>query len=254
MEESLGRQLMVQLGRTEWIQPGTLYVCAGPIGNLGDVTLRVLQVLSRADYILAEDTRRTRQLLASFGLSGRVVSCHEHNEARRAKEVIGWLRDSRVVALLSDAGTPSVSDPGAQLVAAVAAAGLAVSPLPGPSAAVAALSVAGLRGERWLFEGFLPRQRQRRRQRLMEWQQWPGAIVFFEAPHRLAATLDDLVELHPSAFLVVARELTKRHEEIVRGPAAEVAAELAPRTPRGEYTLVLWPQSQGGHPAATGSE
>ena len=149
-----------------------------------------------------------------------------------------------MVALLTDAGTPSVSDPGAQLVAAVAAAGLPVSPLPGPSAVIATLSVAGLRGDRWLFEGFLPRQQQRRRQRLMEWQQWPGAIVFFEAPHRLAATAQDLVELFPSGYLVVARELTKRHEEILRGPIAEVVAQVAAKPPRGEYTLVLWPRPE----------
>ena len=237
-----------------WIRPGTLYVCASPIGNLGDVTLRLLQLLRRADRILAEDTRRTRRLLAAFGLDGRVISCHEHNEEHRAGEVVAWLRRGEVVALLTDAGTPGLADPGPRLVSAVAAAGLPVSPLPGPSAALAALSVAGVRGQRCLVEGFLPREPVRRRERVATWRGWPGPVVFFEAPHRLADTLRDVADLFPGGYLVVARELTKQHEEIERGPAVEVARRALARPPRGEYTLVLWPSPDGPAAARTPGE
>lgn len=225
----------------EWIVPGTLYVCGGPIGNLADVSLRLLQVLARADRVLAEDTRHSRRLLGRFGITARLVSCHEHNEERRAGEVVRWLRDGEVIVLLTDAGTPGVADPGARVVAAVAAAGLPVSPVPGPSAAIAALSVAGFGADRYLFEGFLPREPERRRARVAGWRNWPGPVVFFEAPHRLAETLADVARLLPDAYLVVARELTKRFEEIRRGRVAELVAELTARPPRGEYTLVLMP-------------
>lgn len=225
----------------EWIAPGTLYVCGGPIGNMGDASLRLLQVLARADRVLAEDTRHSRRLLERFGIAARLVSCHEHNEERRAAEVIRWLRAGEVVALLTDAGTPGVADPGARVVAAVAGAGLPVSPVPGPSAAVAALSVSGFGADRYLFEGFLPRDPERRRARIASWRTWPGPVVFFEAPHRLAETLADLARLIPGGRLVVARELTKRFEEIRHGRVADLVAEVSARPARGEYTLVLLP-------------
>ncbi|HEY8488441.1 MAG TPA: 16S rRNA (cytidine(1402)-2'-O)-methyltransferase [Thermaerobacter sp.] len=221
------------------MRPGTLYVCASPIGNLADVSFRLLSVLRGAGHILAEDTRRTRRLLAAYGLAGRVVSCHEHNEERRAAQVLRWLEAGEVVALLTDAGTPGIADPGARLVRRVADAGWPVVPVPGPSAALAALSVAGIPSSRVLFEGFLPRDRERRRARMASWTAWEGAIVFFEAPHRLHDTLRDLLAVLPGAYLVIARELTKRHEEIRRGPVAELVPRLLNETPRGEYTLVL---------------
>ncbi|EKP94738.1 16S rRNA (cytidine(1402)-2'-O)-methyltransferase [Thermaerobacter subterraneus] len=225
----------------DWVRPGTLYVCASPIGNLGDVTLRLLEVLRQAGYILAEDTRRTRRLLSAHGLRGRVISCHEHNETQRAGQVLRWLAAGEVVALVTDAGTPGLADPGARLVGRVAAAGWPVVPVPGPSAALAALSVAGIPASRILIEGFLPRERERRRQRIAAWHRWDGVVVFFEAPHRLAAVLEDLQELLPDAYLVVAREMTKRHEEILRGRVARLAPVLQAAPPRGEYTLVLAP-------------
>ncbi|HEY8393721.1 MAG TPA: 16S rRNA (cytidine(1402)-2'-O)-methyltransferase [Thermaerobacter sp.] len=243
----LARQVAAILEEpAEWIVPGTLYVGGGPIGNLGDVSLRLLQVLARADRVLAEDTRHSRRLLERFGITPRLVSCHEHNEERRAAEVTRWLRDGEVVVLLTDAGTPGVADPGARVVAAVAAAGLPVSPVPGPSAAIAALSVAGFGADRYLFEGFLPRDPERRRARVAAWRAWPGPVVFFEAPHRLAETLADLASLLPDASLVVARELTKRFEEIRRGRVADLVAELTARPARGEYTLVLMPPRAAG--------
>ncbi|HEY8551844.1 MAG TPA: 16S rRNA (cytidine(1402)-2'-O)-methyltransferase [Thermaerobacter sp.] len=228
-------------GAADWIRPGTLYVCATPIGNLGDVTLRLLALLRRADRVLAEDTRRTRQLLAAYGIRTRIVSCHEHNEATRSEQVIRWLADGEVVALLTDAGTPGVADPGARLVARVTAAGRPVVPLPGPSAALAAFSAAGIPATRILIEGFLPRDAERRRERMRGWRGWDGAVIVYEAPHRLRATLADLLELLPDAHLVVARELTKRYEEIRRGPVARLVPDLLEEEPRGEYTLVVAP-------------
>ncbi|PZN12919.1 MAG: 16S rRNA (cytidine(1402)-2'-O)-methyltransferase [Bacillota bacterium] len=225
----------------DWIAPGTLYVCGGPIGNMGDASLRLLQVLVHADRVLAEDTRHSRRLLERFGIAARLVSCHEHNEERRAAEVIRWLRAGEVVALLTDAGTPGVADPGARIVAAVAGAGLPVSPVPGPSAAMAALSVSGFGADRYLFEGFLPRDPERRRARIASWRAWPGPVVFFEAPHRLGETLGDLARLIPDGRLVLARELTKRFEEIRYGRVADLVAEVSARPARGEYTLVLLP-------------
>ncbi|QIA26157.1 16S rRNA (cytidine(1402)-2'-O)-methyltransferase [Thermaerobacter sp. PB12/4term] len=228
-------------GTGDWVRPGTLYVCASPIGNLGDVSFRLLEVLRQAGYILAEDTRRTRRLLAAHGLRGRVISCHEHNETQRAGQVLRWLAAGEVVALVTDAGTPGVADPGARLVGRVAAAGWPVVPVPGPSAALAALSVAGIPASRILIEGFLPRERERRRRRIAAWHRWDGAVVFFEAPHRLEAVLEDLQELLPDAYLVVAREMTKQHEEILRGRVAQLVPVLQAAPPRGEYTLVLAP-------------
>lgn len=239
--------------RGGWIRPGTLYVCATPIGNLGDVTFRLLEVLRRADRVLAEDTRRARRLLAAYGIAARVVSCHEYNEVERAEEVAGWLAREEVVALLTDAGTPGVADPGARLVARIAAAGWPVVPVPGPSAALAALSVAGIPAARVLFEGFLPRAAARRRQRMASWRAWEGAVVFFEAPHRLHKVLADLLDLLPDGYLVVARELTKQHEEIRRGLVARLVPELLRVAPRGEYTLVLAPPA-APRPALDGEE
>jgi 16S rRNA (cytidine1402-2'-O)-methyltransferase len=215
---------------------GRLVVCPTPIGNLEDVTLRVLSALREADVIACEDTRRTRVLLERYGVSGELVAYHEHNERRRAPELVERLRAGATVALVSDAGMPLVSDPGYVLVRACVAAGVAVEVLPGPSAALAALVASALPADRWRFAGYLPRREGELREVLAE----PGGtLVAFESPHRLAATLATLAGLDPERPVAVCRELTKVHEEVVRGSARELAERYADEPPRGEVVLVV---------------
>jgi 16S rRNA (cytidine1402-2'-O)-methyltransferase len=218
---------------------GTLYVIATPIGNLEDVTLRALRVLAEADLVLAEDTRRTRILLDHHGVAARPRSLHAHNEAARSEEALARLAGGARVALVSDAGTPLVSDPGARLVAAAAAAGHDVVPVPGASAVLAALAASGLAGDAFCFAGFLPRKAGARRARLAALRERPEPLVLFESPRRLAATLADLAgALGGERRACVARELTKRHEELVRGSLDELRERFAEGT-RGEVTLVV---------------
>jgi len=220
----------------------TLYVVATPLGNLRDVTLRALDVLSSVDVIAAEDTRVTSRLLARHGIATRMLSLHAHNEARRAREIVALLEAGRSVALVSDAGTPAVSDPGAKLVRAVGDAGFTIVPVPGPSAAIAALSASGIDAPRWLFCGFLPASGNARRTDLEGMRALPCALVFYEAPHRIAATLDALAAvLGPEREIVIARELTKRFESIHRGRLAHAPAWLAadPERARGEFVLIV---------------
>jgi 16S rRNA (cytidine1402-2'-O)-methyltransferase len=220
---------------------GRLVVCPTPIGNLEDVTLRVLSALREADVVACEDTRRTRVLLDRYGVSARLVSYHEHNEAERAAELVRRIGAGETVALVSDAGMPLVSDPGFVLVRACVAAGVAVEVLPGPSAALAALVASALPVERWRFAGFLPRKRAELRSALNE----PGGtLVAFESPRRVASTLELLAELDPTRAVAVCRELTKAHEEVVRGEAAELAARYRDEPPRGEVVLVIGPASE----------
>jgi 16S rRNA (cytidine1402-2'-O)-methyltransferase len=220
---------------------GRLVVCPTPIGNLEDVTLRVLSALRDADVIACEDTRRTRVLLDRYGAGGDLVPYHEHNEDRQAGELVERMRAGATVALVSDAGMPLVSDPGYVLVRACVAAGVAVEVLPGPSAALAALVASALPADRWRFAGFLPRRRGELRAALSE----PGAtLVAFESPHRIAATLATLAELDPERPAAVCRELTKVHEEVVRGTASELAERFAERSARGEVVLVVGPSSR----------
>jgi 16S rRNA (cytidine1402-2'-O)-methyltransferase len=222
---------------------GRLVVCPTPIGNLEDVTLRVLSALREADVVACEDTRRTRILLDRYGVKARLLSYHEHNEPRRASELVGRMREGAVVALVSDAGMPLVSDPGYVLVRACVAAGLPVEVLPGPSAAITALVASGLPADEWRFHGFLPRRKGELRAVLAE----PGGtLVAFESPRRVPATLALLAELAPAREVAVCRELTKAHEEVVRGPAAELAARYAQAPPRGEVVLVLGPAAGAG--------
>jgi 16S rRNA (cytidine1402-2'-O)-methyltransferase len=216
---------------------GRLIVCPTPIGNLEDVTLRVLAALREADVVACEDTRRTRVLLDRYGVSAKLVSYHEHNEAERARELVGRMRASENVALVSDAGMPLVSDPGFVLVRACVAAGLAVEVLPGPSAAIAALVASALPADRWRFAGFLPRKRGE----LAEVFRSPETLVAFESPRRVAATLEVLAGLDPDRPVAVCRELTKLHEEIVRGSASELAQRYRSEAPRGEVVLVFGP-------------
>src|SRR5205085_1818118 len=223
---------------------GGLVVCPTPIGNLEDVTLRVLAALREADVVACEDTRRTRTLLDRYGVAVPLVSYHEHNEERRARELVERMRRGDVVALVSDAGMPLISDPGYVLVRACAAAGLAVEVLPGPSAALAALVASALPVDRWRFSGFLPRRRAELRRTLAE----PGGtLVAFESPRRVPATLAVLAELDPARPVAVCRELTKVHEEVVRGTAAELAERYSGAPPRGEVVLVVGatPESRG---------
>ncbi|HEX6700669.1 MAG TPA: 16S rRNA (cytidine(1402)-2'-O)-methyltransferase [Gaiellaceae bacterium] len=218
----------------------TLVVCATPIGNLEDVTLRVLRELAEADLVLCEDTRRTRVLLDRHGISARLVSYHEHNEARRTEEVLPRLRAGERVALVSDAGMPAVSDPGARLVRAALDEDIRVSVCPGPSAVETALVASGLVGERYQFLGYLPRGERALARLWDELARWPHPAVAFESPRRLPASLASLARALPDRPVAVCRELTKQFEEVVLGSAAEVAPRFA-EAPKGEITLVLGP-------------
>lgn len=221
---------------------GRLVVCPTPIGNLEDVTLRVLDQLRHADTIACEDTRHAKVLLDPHGIGGRLMSLHEHNEAGRARELVSRIAAGAVVALISDAGTPLVSDPGFALIRACHEAGLAVEVLPGPSAPVTALVASGLPAERWSFVGFLPRKRSEL-EALLE-----GATettIAFESPRRVGATLAVLAALDPQRPVAVCRELTKLHEEVVRGSASELAELYAENPPRGEVVLVCGAAAAG---------
>lgn len=220
---------------------GRLIVCPTPIGNLEDVTLRVLSALREADVVACEDTRRTRVLLERYGVSATLVSYHEHNERARATQLVERMQKGDVVALVSDAGTPLVSDPGFVLVRACVGAGLAVEVLPGPSAAVSALVASALPADVWRFVGYLPRKRGE----LTALLSAPETIVGFESPNRVAASLAVLAAIDAQRPVAVCRELTKIHEEVVRGAAGELAARYADEPPRGEVVLVI-----GGAPHA----
>jgi 16S rRNA (cytidine1402-2'-O)-methyltransferase len=221
--------------------PGTLVLVSTPIGNLGDLSARALEALAQADIVCCEDTRRTRGLLTHAGLKGvRLMSLHDHNEMARLDAVLAHLTEGQVVAVVSDAGTPAVSDPGARLVRAAVEAGITVTTVPGPSAVLAALVVSGLATDRFCFEGFLPRRGADRRRRLAAVAASRSTVILFEAPGRLGATLGDLLGVcGPQRCVVVARELTKLHEEIWRGTLADASTTFAAREVRGEVVVVL---------------
>jgi 16S rRNA (cytidine1402-2'-O)-methyltransferase len=226
------------------LAPG-LYLVATPIGNLGDITLRALEVLRAVDRIACEDTRQTQKLLNHFQIEKKTVSCHEHNERSRATELIQDLKARSAIALVSDAGTPGVSDPGSWLVREAIAAGIAVFPIPGANAAVSALIASGLPADEFEFLGFLPERAGARRTKLENLAAHRGetarTLIFYEAPHRLLDTLADLESVFgPELRVAVARELTKIHEEFLRGAVAEVRGQLASRDRiRGEITLLV---------------
>ena len=229
--------------------PGTLFVVATPIGNLGDMSPRALDTLRTVGAVCAEDTRRTRQLLSHFGLDRPLVALHEHNEEAVANRLVARLASGESLALVSDAGTPLVSDPGYRLVRGAREAGIRVSPLPGPCAAIAALSVAGLASDRFAFEGFLPAHA--RRDRLQRLASEQRTLVLYESSHRIDATLDDLCEsFGADRPAVLARELTKLFETVLDGTLDEIRACVAedPDQRRGEFVLVV----QGAADAATG--
>ncbi|MCU0812028.1 MAG: 16S rRNA (cytidine(1402)-2'-O)-methyltransferase [Thiobacillaceae bacterium] len=221
-----------------------LYVVATPIGNLGDITLRALDVLKGVDRVAAEDTRVSGQLLAHFDIRKPLVSIREHNEREAADKVIAWITTGEAVAYVSDAGTPAISDPGARLVTAVRAAGLTVVPIPGASAVTTALSAAGLESGQWLFHGFLPPKSGARRSQLQTLAALPCALVFYEAPHRIEETLADMAAvLDSSRAVTLARELTKKFESIVTLPLRDAPAWLAadPNHVRGEFVVIVHP-------------
>lgn len=232
---------------------GALVVVATPIGNLGDLSPRAAEALREADLVVAEDTRRTGRLLAHVGARTPQLSYHEHNERERAPELIERIRQGQRIVLVSDAGTPAVSDPGYRLVAACADAGVHVEAVPGPSAALYALVVSGLPTDRFTFEGFLPRKGTARRHRLEELAREPRTMVVFLAPHRAAADLSDLADaLGAARPAALGRELTKLHEEVIRGSLADLAARAADGF-RGELSLVIAgadPAEAAGPPAA----
>jgi 16S rRNA (cytidine1402-2'-O)-methyltransferase len=218
---------------------GTLYIVATPIGNLEDVTLRALRVLREVDRVFAEDTRRTRILLDHFEISQKPISLHAHNEAGRIDGVIAALEAGSDIALVSDAGTPLISDPGARLVAAVALAGYRVEAVPGASALLSALTVSGLDTERVLFFGFLPRKAGARKRVLESQRGRPETIVLFESPRRVSTTLAEVAEILGDRPACLARELTKKHEEVLRDSVSTLAALCAESPPRGECTIVI---------------
>ena len=218
---------------------GVLYVVATPIGNLEDVSERALRVLREVDAIAAEDTRRTAKLLAHHGIAKPLTSYHDAVERRKAPELVEQLRRGKTLALVSDAGTPLVSDPGYRLVRCALDAGIAVVPIPGASAATALLSVCGFSTDRFVFEGFLPQRAGRRRRRLEGLRGEPRTIVIYESPHHVERALAEIEEVLGDRQIVVGRELTKLFEEILRGTISEVRRTLAERPPRGEYTIVV---------------
>ncbi|HEV8420774.1 MAG TPA: 16S rRNA (cytidine(1402)-2'-O)-methyltransferase [Actinomycetota bacterium] len=229
---------------------GTLYLVGTPIGNLGDLTERARQTLAAVDLVAAEDTRRTGRLLGGLGIKARMVSFFEGNEADRTHELVRVLSDGRDVAVVSDAGMPGLSDPGYRLVAACVEAGIAVDVVPGPSAVVSALVISGLPTDRFVFEGFLPRSGKARSQRLQALVGDPRTIVLFESPKRVEATLSDLLSACGDRRVAVVRELTKLHQEVLRGRLSEVLEQIGSRELKGEVVLVM----EGGTDRPAGDE
>ena len=227
------------LGSAGTVGVGTLFVVATPLGNLEDISARALRVLREVDVIACEDTRRTRGLLAHFGIHTPTVSYYEHNKLVRGPQLLRRLAEGASIALVTDAGTPGISDPGFLLVRDARAAGAAVVPVPGPSAVITALSAAGVPADRFFFDGFLPVKPGRRRNRLTALAALDTTIVLYESPHRIVAALEAIAEVFGDRAVIVARELTKQFEEIVLAPAAGHLERLRAATPRGEFVIVI---------------
>lgn len=218
---------------------GTLYLCATPIGNLEDITLRALRILKEADLIAAEDTRHTQKLLNHFGITKPLTSYFEHNKREKGPYLINALLSGKQVALVSDAGTPGISDPGADLVKLCIEAGVQVVAVPGPSAMLSALVIAGLPTEKFVFYGFWPREKRKQQALLKDLRRQRATLIFYEAPHRILKTLHMLLEILGDREAAAARELTKRYEEVVRGRLSELIKHFTETAPRGEFTLVV---------------
>jgi len=228
---------------------GVLYIVATPIGNLEDITLRALRVLKEVDLIAAEDTRHTKGLLVHYDISTPLTSCHEHNEKAKAHALVVRLERGANIALVSDAGTPTLSDPGCRFVREAIKSGINVVPVLGPSALAAALSASGLEVDQFIFEGFLPAKKKERRERLRKLQDEKRVIIFYEAPHRLRESLQDLFEILGDREVVLGRELTKVYEEFIRGRLSQVRAEADRRELRGEMALIVGGAEKQEYPA-----
>ena len=226
---------------------GTLYLVGTPIGNLEDMTFRAVRILKEADIIAAEDTRQTRKLLTHYEISGKLVSYHEHNKEGSGKELIRLMEEGQSVALVSDAGMPAISDPGADLAREAIDAGIPVVPVPGANAAISALVISGLPTERFIFVGFLPRVKKKLKDELTALQSTQATMLFYESPHRVQKTVAAMSEVWGERKAALIRELTKRHEEAVRGTLGELAAYLKEHPPLGEYVVVV----NGREPANT---
>ncbi|PKM81473.1 MAG: 16S rRNA (cytidine(1402)-2'-O)-methyltransferase [Firmicutes bacterium HGW-Firmicutes-14] len=218
---------------------GTLYLCATPIGNLEDITLRALRILKEADLIAAEDTRHTRKLLSFYDIKTRLTSYHEHNKKEKGRKLIGELKEGKDIVLVSDAGTPGISDPGEDLVALAVSEGIRVEPVPGPSAVIAALSTSGLSTKRFVFEGFLPRAGKERKRILEQLALEERTTILYESPYRVIKTLEEISKLTGDREIVAAREITKIHEELIRGPITSIIEHFRSHPPKGEFTLVV---------------
>jgi 16S rRNA (cytidine1402-2'-O)-methyltransferase len=230
------------------VQIGTLYIVATPIGNLEDITLRALRVLKEVDIIAAEDTRHSRKLLTHFGISRPLTSYFDHNKELKGGYILERLQQGQNVALITDAGTPCISDPGYQLVRDAVAAGITVVPIPGACAAIAALSASGLPTDHFTFAGFLPNRQQKRRERLQAFAGEKGLLVLYESPKRLLATLRDMLETLGDREVVVARELTKIYEEFLRGRLSALVEEVEKREIRGEVAILVTPDDESELP------
>lgn len=226
---------------------GTLYIVATPLGNLKDITLRALEVLKASDLIAAEDTRRTQKLLSAHDLHSPLISYNENNKFRKLNFLIERLRQGQKICLVSDGGTPGVSDPGKELVEEARRAGIPVIPIPGPSALICALSASGLSGDSFVFLGFLPRRKSRRKKVLQEMKEQKRTLIFYEAPHRIRDLLQEIEAVLGDREAVLTRELTKIYEEILSGPVSGLIRQLADREPKGEYCLLLAPLKLPDH-------
>jgi 16S rRNA (cytidine1402-2'-O)-methyltransferase len=227
------------------LQPGSLYLVATPIGNLEDITLRALRVLKECDVVAAEDTRHSGRLLHHFGISKPLLSYHQFNEARRSEEILERLGRGEKVALVTDAGTPGISDPGQRVVRAALAAGYRVEAVPGPCALIAALTASGLPTDEFHFVGFLPHKSGQRRRRLEALRGVPGTLVFYESPYRIVKFLGELAELYPVRNMVIGRELTKKFEEMRSGTPAKLLETMGAGQPKGEFVVMVGPEGDG---------
>lgn len=229
--------------------PGILYIVATPIGNLEDVTLRALRVLKEVDLVAAEDTRHTRKLLTHYGITTPLTSYYDHIESEKAPVLISQLQAGKNIALVSDAGTPGIADPGYRLVKGAAEVGISVVPIPGPSTVTALLSVGGLPTDRFVFEGFLPAKPTQRRKALENLKQEERTLIFFESPHRVIDTLQDIEDIFGDRPVVIGRELTKIYEEVLRGSVGELRTQLQSREIKGEVALLV-----GGAPETVSND